>query len=184
MPRKAVDTEVRLQSLNLKTTQELRTRLENAASASGRALTHEVEARLNRSFEYDFLLGDNETALVLRTLGTAIKRFEKSSGKEWVKDSATHEVVYEVASQVIDMLMKPDRRTDDQVIFDGPGLPVDLQDPEMRAGFRTMVLDERLSEFGKLLKLGLQETYEEAVKYRRLKEQELKALRKPPSSRA
>ena len=61
MPRKAVDSEVRLRSLNLKTTEDLRARLERAAADSGRALTHEVEARLARSFRDEELFVDVQT---------------------------------------------------------------------------------------------------------------------------
>ena len=146
MPRKAVDSAVRLQSLNLKTTQELRDRLEAAASASGRALTHEVEARLNRTFDFDYLLGDNETALVLRTIATAIQRFEKASGRAWVRDSETQERVHEAVSKMVDVLMAVRPEVDDRIKRTGPGLPVDFSDLEQRVGFRTMALDRAMEE--------------------------------------
>ncbi|MGI3903042.1 MAG: hypothetical protein ACRYGP_30200 [Janthinobacterium lividum] len=158
MPRKAVDGAVRLQSLNLKTTKELRDKLEAAASASGRALTHEVEARINRTFDFDYLLGDNETALVLRTIATAIQRFEKTSGKSWVRDSETQERVHEAVSKMVDVLMAVRPEIDDRTSRDGPGLPVDFNDIEQRVGFRTMALDQAIIEL---------------QSYRRDKEQEL-----------
>lgn len=53
MPRRAVDSVKRTKSLNLKTTEELRGLLEEAARQSGRALTHEVEYRLQQSFDQE-----------------------------------------------------------------------------------------------------------------------------------
>ena len=54
MPRKAVTggTGKRV-ALNMKTTEDVRARLEEAAAASGRSLTAEVEHRLEMSFDED-----------------------------------------------------------------------------------------------------------------------------------
>src|SRR4051812_17974218 len=51
MPRKAVEGAGKRVPLNMKTTAEIRAKLEAAAAASGRSLTHEVEYRVERSFD-------------------------------------------------------------------------------------------------------------------------------------
>jgi TraY domain len=53
MPRKAVEGAGKRVPLNMKTTEAIRARLEAAAAASGRSLTHEVEYRVERSFDHD-----------------------------------------------------------------------------------------------------------------------------------
>lgn len=141
-----------------RTTIELRQKLEQAAAQSGRSLGQEVERRLERSFDFDYLMGDNETALVLRSIANAVQRFEKASGKSWVRDSETQERVHEAVSKMVDVLMAVRPEIDDRIKHTGPGLPVDFNDLEQRVGFRTMALDQAI--------IGLQT-------YRREKEQEL-----------
>ncbi|WP_237482664.1 hypothetical protein [Lichenibacterium dinghuense] len=145
-----------------RTTIELRKQLEHAASLSGRSLGQEVERRLERTFDFDYLLGDNETALVLRSIANAIRRFELASGKSWVKDSETQARVHEAVSKMVDVLLAVRPEVDDRRQQTGEGLPVDWSDPEMRAGFRTMALDAAIHD----LKV-----------YRDDKEQESKRLR-------
>jgi hypothetical protein len=67
--------------LNMRTTKEMRDRLEQAAAVAGRSLAQEVEFRLERSFfEYDVMFGGLELtygprlAGVLLMLGEGIKR--------------------------------------------------------------------------------------------------------------
>ncbi len=163
MPRKAVDGAVRTTSLNLKTTKELRDKMEAAAVASGRALTHEVEARLNRSFDFDYLMGDSETALLVRAIAATIRRFEVTSGKKWIEDFDTQEAAFEAATRVVDVIMKP-HRINDPV---SDAWPIDPNDTYMRLGLKTMALDRAM---------------EELRTYRNLKERELIDHR-PPTPR-
>ncbi|MDP4006517.1 hypothetical protein [Methylobacterium sp. NEAU K] len=51
MTRKMSDTEAKRSPLNLRTTAELRARLDAAATAGGRSITQEVERRLEQSFD-------------------------------------------------------------------------------------------------------------------------------------
>ncbi len=164
MPRKAVDGAVRMQSLNLKTTQELRDKMEKAAAESGRALTHEVEARLNRSFEYDYLMGESETALVVRAIGAAVRRFEVTSGKQWTEDKDTQEAAFEAVTRIVDVIMRP-RPVEEAFVPNT--VVIDPNDKYMRLGLKTMALDRAM---------------EELRTYRNLKEKELIDLR-PTSPR-
>ena len=156
MPRKAVDGAVRTTSLNLKTTKELRDKMEAAAVASGRALTHEVEARLNRSFDFDYLMGDTETALVLRAIGSAIRRFEVTSGKNWTDNADTQEAVFEAATRIVDVIMKPRGFNIDDTA------PVTPTEKYEQRGLQNIALDRAM---------------EELRTYRNLKEKELIELR-------
>jgi hypothetical protein len=89
MPRKAVDSEVRLRSLNLKTTESLRLRLEEAAAKSGRAMTHEVEARLDQSFRDETLFGDAETFRLMLSMAQRLQNLAQSFGGEpWHKNAS------------------------------------------------------------------------------------------------
>ena len=65
--------------LGMRTTKEIRDRLEGAAAAAGRSLAQEVEIRLERSFEHQSLLPDilslafgSEVAGLLIALGHAM----------------------------------------------------------------------------------------------------------------
>ena len=136
----------------------MRERLEASAKARGVSISEDVEKRIERTFDFDYLLGDNETALVLRSIASAVQRFEKTSGKAWVRDSETQERVHEAVSKMIDVLLEVRPQIDDRRKHTGQGLPVDFADLEMRVGFRTMALDSAI---------------EELQAYRRAKEQEL-----------
>lgn len=55
MPKKAVTSEVRRSLINVRTTADIRRRLEEAAASSGRSLTHEIEHRLEQTFAEDYM---------------------------------------------------------------------------------------------------------------------------------
>src|SRR5215213_10445319 len=64
MPRKAVEGgQGKLVPLNMRTTAEVRAKLEEAAAASRRSLTGEVEHRLMMSFEWEEAFRDRQTML-------------------------------------------------------------------------------------------------------------------------
>lgn len=67
-PRKA---EIKRHPLNMRTTKDVRERLEAAAGAAGRSLAQEVEFRLERSFHADDLLGGSEAADLGRRMAVA-----------------------------------------------------------------------------------------------------------------
>lgn len=83
----------RRHSLNTRTTKQLRDRLEAAATASGRSLAQEVEARLEKSFaEEDILLrvfGTPHDMLLLRTIAAALSQIQGTTGTLWSRDRET-----------------------------------------------------------------------------------------------
>src|SRR5689334_17347519 len=101
MPKKAVQGDARRAALNMKTTEAIRQKLEDAAKRSGRTLTHEVEYRLEQSFNQD-LVGDSPTALVLRAAGDAIRLYEQITGRRWEEDDTTCREAFKAAVRVIE----------------------------------------------------------------------------------
>lgn len=80
--------------LGLRTTDELRTKLDEAASNSGRSLSQEVELRLERSFETEFLVtalvgGQAHSQILLRSIAKTIEGIEYMKGKKWTSDYET-----------------------------------------------------------------------------------------------
>ncbi len=78
--------------LNMRTTRELRERLEREAADSGRSLAQEVEARLERSFtseEGRYLeFGDADTFEFCRLLVQIADMMTLAQGKRWKDDSS------------------------------------------------------------------------------------------------
>lgn len=92
--------------LNLRTSPGLRTKIEEAASLSGRPLTQEVEHRLELSFAQDEALGGAQTAAFVRMVGGALARIEWHAGHKWFE----HETSWRAASDaIVDLLtsMRP-----------------------------------------------------------------------------
>jgi hypothetical protein len=86
VPRRAVKSGAELVPLNMKVTQDLRTRLERAARKSGRSLTGEVGYRVERGFDYEKLFGSEYTQILIRLIADAIPLVERNTGKRWNED--------------------------------------------------------------------------------------------------
>jgi hypothetical protein len=80
----------RRHSLNTRTTQRLRERLEQSAQASGRSLAQEVEVRLEKSFETEDILlrtfGTPHNMLILRAVASCLSAVQIFTGKRWSED--------------------------------------------------------------------------------------------------
>ena len=92
--------------LNMRTTRELRERLEGAAADSGRSLTQEVEHRLKQSFsDHDARLqgfGSEGRLKFLRALARAVDMVELTTGKDAFTDPITAEGAYELMTEMLD----------------------------------------------------------------------------------
>ena len=79
--------------LNMRTTQEVRDRLEHAAADSGRSLVQEVENRLEFSFlgedAREREMGGRELLALFRMLGAVAEFIEERTGKKWSEDFDT-----------------------------------------------------------------------------------------------
>lgn len=72
--------------LNMRTTRELREKLEKEAADSGRSLAQEVEARLERSFTIDEGFGDADTLKFCRLLAQMADMMTLTNRKRWKDD--------------------------------------------------------------------------------------------------
>lgn len=87
--------------LSVRTSSELRAKLQVALQQSGRSLTQEVEMRLERSFVSDEFVGGAITAAFLNLLGASIKEIELKSGHSWV----THRGSWLEVAKLVQALM-------------------------------------------------------------------------------
>ncbi|WP_264051673.1 hypothetical protein [Methylobacterium flocculans] len=92
----------------MKTTTDLRERLEKAAAQSGRSLTHEVEHRIERSFfqdkidEYRELSdGDEPTKQLGDSLKLALGMLNKYTGRNWQSDPAARAASVSLISELV-----------------------------------------------------------------------------------
>jgi hypothetical protein len=114
--------------LNMRTTFELRRKLEDAAKASGISLTQETERRLERSFREDEVLGGGPEVRELTHTMTAIfafvaKRTAIAAGhpewtaKEWLTDQDCYQAAtVEVCRTLIERLPNPSRQQMDDTL--------------------------------------------------------------------
>lgn len=87
--------------LSVRTSNELRAKLQHALEKSGRTLTQEVEMRLERSFLGDEFVGGTRNAAFLGMLGASIRDIELKNGAAWLSDQSTWEEVAALAARII-----------------------------------------------------------------------------------
>jgi hypothetical protein len=85
----------------MKTTPRLRDRMQRAADANGRALTQEVEARLDRSLDRDDQFGGQHVATFVDLLGMTIRVIEGRHGARWIDDLGTFDAVEAAALRLL-----------------------------------------------------------------------------------
>ena len=107
MPRRAFDGETRKVALNMKTTADVRSRLEDAAISSGRSLTHEVEHRLQSSLDNEALLrstfGGGIQAEMFQRLADVVKRARQLCADKEFDEIKTRSVVSAACIRVVTM---------------------------------------------------------------------------------
>jgi hypothetical protein len=102
--------------LNMRTTRETRERLEAAASANGRSLAQEVEARLERSFTEEMALGGPQMLRMgLNMISSFVMagRYSAAGEPDWIDDSAHYAAA---GAGVIDALLIG--RTDEALLIE------------------------------------------------------------------
>lgn len=93
--------EVKLAPLNMRTSPELRAKIEEAADANGRSLTQEVERRLFSSFTLDQYVGRMHIQSLTLMLGAAVSLIEDRTGKRWTEDQETWIMVSEAVMRLL-----------------------------------------------------------------------------------
>jgi hypothetical protein len=77
----------------MRTTREIREKLEAAAEKSGRSLAQETEYRIGRSFEIAELGDRGDVMWMARLFAIAIDMIEQTTGKRWTDDRKTYDEV-------------------------------------------------------------------------------------------
>ncbi len=101
--------------LNMRTTKEIRERLEKAAADSGRSLVQEVETRIERSFLIEdhlaVIAGDPATAVFVREMLEAQRLIETHQGKSVWDEFECHEAMKAALNRLLKQhAPKPSRR--------------------------------------------------------------------------
>ena len=95
--------------LSMRTTNEGRERIKEAAEANGRSLSEEIENRLERSFQNDDRAGGFANAAFADLIGATIRDVEADTGLSWRSDQRTWQVAREMIVSQIDQ-RSPDNR--------------------------------------------------------------------------
>ena len=72
--------------LSMRTTNDGRERIKEAAEANGRSLSEEIENRLERSFQNDDRAGGFANAAFVDLIGATIRDVEADTGLSWRSD--------------------------------------------------------------------------------------------------
>lgn len=92
--------------LNMRTTKEIREKLEIAAARSGRSLAQEVENRIERSLLLDDEIGPSARHL-LEMIRFAVSQAEASAGAAWHEDHNAWGIVKIVVNHILDTNQPP-----------------------------------------------------------------------------
>lgn len=110
MGRRVKTGEDRRKPINSRIRDELRTRLEDAAKISGRTLSHEIEERLERSFdEQDQTIRtfhNIENLAMATTIANAWNFIEVTHGKSWMSSPETISLAREVTDLLLSIFTK------------------------------------------------------------------------------
>jgi hypothetical protein len=87
--------------LNMRTTKELRDKIEEAAMASGRSLVQEVEFRLEKSFQEDDAYGGPHLSAVFRLLADYKALIEAKAGVGWKESDRVRDEIAEVFTDLL-----------------------------------------------------------------------------------
>lgn len=93
--------EAKRHAIGIRTTKELKERIEREAAHTGRSVAQEVERRLERSFEADDFAGGRETRALLSLLAGAIGFAERRTGHGWTEDYLTWALVEEIVGTAL-----------------------------------------------------------------------------------
>jgi hypothetical protein len=128
--------------LNMRTTFEMRQRLEAAAKDSGRSLAQEAEFRIDRTFQTQRLLAEalelafgSRLAGLLLVIGDAAKATASTAGfintgrvdaDAWLQSPLVYDEVAKAISKIVEVFRPPGERPAAPPFKPQPGLPADL----------------------------------------------------------
>jgi hypothetical protein len=124
MARRVKVGEERRNPINVRIRDVLRSRLEEAAELSSRSLSHEVEERLERSFDQKDIMLDRfrnyKNISILSSICFAWETIEILSGKEWNANSENLKMARDAAITVLQLVKAADGSTE-EMDFSGDG---------------------------------------------------------------
>ena len=110
--------------LNMRTTQEVRDRLERDAADSGRSLVQEVEAHLERSFQEEDALGGRQLRSMFGLLANAAVLIQEQTGKSCFEDWDTWIAVNEAWKRLIWAFAPPWPQEWNDALMEATAVPV------------------------------------------------------------
>lgn len=93
--------EVKNAPLNMRTSPELRERIEKAADLWGHSLSSEVARRLISSFHYEDAMQGAFISAFAQLMASTIRAIEEQTGKGWHEDFATYRAVQAAADKLL-----------------------------------------------------------------------------------
>ncbi len=87
MPAQGIPVRRKIHLIIMRTTADLKAKLEAAAEQNGRSLTQEIESRLERQLLLDEIEGGTTTAAILASAKPFIVELEQELGVAWFEDS-------------------------------------------------------------------------------------------------
>jgi hypothetical protein len=125
--------------LNMRTTKELRDRLESAAARTGRSLAQEVESRLEASFLTEDVkweeFGGSEKHQIFRLMSAAAETIESRKSRPWLTDEiaaiAVNAAWIILASQLLPIPVLKEVRKDFEDATPTPLIPDVPEHPEL-----------------------------------------------------
>lgn len=94
---------------SLRIKEQTREKLIEAASASGRSISEEMEYRIDRSFEDDGKFGPPHIAKVVTVMSAVLQSIESALRAKWYENELTRITCKEALSNTINMLMPADK---------------------------------------------------------------------------
>ncbi len=105
MPRVATNREGQLRPMSFRIREDLREKLERAASANGQSFTQEIASRLDRSFQESDLLkmyfGRDDTITLIKTIAVHVNFVQALKKRSWTEDAETRAVILETVNEIM-----------------------------------------------------------------------------------
>ena len=105
---RTTNPERKAKMLSIRTSAEIRAKLEAASVASGRTLTQEVETRLEKSFNLDQYVGGSENSALAILIAALLGELEARTGKSWRLDCETWNLALKEVAGLLNKRRPPD----------------------------------------------------------------------------
>jgi hypothetical protein len=132
--------QVKRYALGIRTTKQIKDLLQTAADSSGRSVAHEIELRLERSFDEEKSLGGPRLAAVFRSLAATAEFL--SDRREWLSDYRLFNIVIDAWHRDL-LALRPE---EPQEITDFMAALGDLPPDIARVQLKLLALNKGLSE--------------------------------------